>query len=195
MPNVTRLIRQQHRAMASVVLALRALTRQALRSGNRPDFFWLRTLTGYVERYPKRLHHPNEETYLHRVLLHREPGTAHLVAWLRRDHAPSAGYANRLRDALADWERGNHKAGLHAAHVANDFARFMWRHARFEEREILPIVRAAFTEAKWQAVDRAFTAAADPLIGSESRYARAALRRHCAWSARRRRPRTTREDG
>jgi Hemerythrin HHE cation binding domain len=119
MPKVTRLIRQQHRAMASVLLALRALTRQALRSGNRPDFFWPRTLTGYVERYPKRLHHPNEETYLHRVLLHREPGTARLVARLRRDHAASAGYANRLRDTLADWERGNHKAGLRAAHVAN----------------------------------------------------------------------------
>ena len=178
MPNVTRLIRQQHRAMASVLLALRALTRQALRSGNRPEFFWLRTLTGYIERFPERLHHPNEETYLYRVLLRREPGTARLVARLRRDHAASTGYANRLRDALADWERGNPEAGLRAAHVANDFARFMWRHARFEEREILPIARAAFTEAEWRAVDQAFSATADPLIGSQSRQqCEAALRR------------------
>jgi hemerythrin-like domain-containing protein len=131
--------------------------------------FSLRTLAEYVERFPERLHHPNEETYLYRVLLRREPGTARLVARLRRDHAASTGYANRLRDALADWERGNPKAGLRAVHVANDFARFMWRHACFEEREILPIARAAFTEAEWQAVGRAFTAAADPLIGSRSR--------------------------
>ena len=178
MPNVTRIIEQQHRAMASVLFTLRTLTRQALRSGSRPDFRWLWTLAGYVERFPERHHHPNEETYLYRVLLRREPATVRMVARLRRDHAASTGYANRLRAALADWERGDPKAGSHSAHVANDFARFMWRHARFEEREILPIARAAFTEAEWRAVDQAFIAAADPLIGSQSRQqCEAALRR------------------
>jgi hemerythrin-like domain-containing protein len=86
MPTVTRIINQQHRAMASVLFALRTLTRQALRSGNRPDFRWLRTLAEYVERFPERLHHRNEETYLYRVLLRREPATARLVARLRCDH-------------------------------------------------------------------------------------------------------------
>src|SRR4249920_1051727 len=113
MPSVSRIIHQQHRAMASVLFALRAHTRQALRSGNRPDFRWLRMLAEYVERFPGRLHHPNEETYLYRVLLRREPTTARMVARLRRDHAASTGYANRLRAALADWERGDPKAGAH----------------------------------------------------------------------------------
>jgi branched-chain amino acid transport system ATP-binding protein len=178
MPNVTRIIKQQHRATASVLFAMRALTRQALRSGNRPDFLWLRTLAGYVERFPERLHHPNEEAYLYRVLLRREPSMARMVARLRRDHAASTGYATRLHDALADWECGNPKAGPLSAYVASDFARFMWRHARLEEREILPIARVAFTEAEWREVERAFTAAADPLIGSGSRqHCKAALRR------------------
>ena len=177
MPNVARIINRQHRAMASVLFALRALTRQALRSGSRPDFRWLRALAGYVERFPERLHHPNEETYLYRVLLRCEPGTARMVARLRRDHAASTGY-NRLRAALADWERGDPKAGTRSADVADDFVRFMRRHARFEEREILPIARAAFTEAEWRAVDQAFSATADPLIGSQSRQqCEAALRR------------------
>ena len=52
MPTVTRIIRQQHRAITSVLFTLRALTRQALRSGNRPDFHWLRMLAEYVERFP-----------------------------------------------------------------------------------------------------------------------------------------------
>lgn len=178
MPNVTRIIKQQHRAAASVLFALRTLTRQALHAGDSPDFRWLRTLVGYVERFPERLHHPNTETYLLRVLLRREPAKARLVARLRRDHAASTGYAYRLRDALANWERGDPKAALQAAHVANDFARFMWRHARFEEHEVLPGARAAFTEAEWRAVGHAFTSAADPLIGSESRHqCEAALRR------------------
>lgn len=113
-----------------------------------------------------------------RVLLRREPAMARVVARLRRDHAANTGYANRLRDALANWECDDSKAALHAAHIANDFARFMWRHARFEEREVLPSARVAFTEAEWRAVGTAFTAAADPLIGSESRrHCEAALRR------------------
>jgi branched-chain amino acid transport system ATP-binding protein len=192
MPNVTRIIKQQHRATASVLFALRALTRQALRFGNRPDFRWLRTLVEYVERFPERLHHPNEETYLYRVLLRREPGTARMVARLRRDHAASTGYANRLRAVLADWERGDPKAGSHSVHVANDFVRFMRRHARFEEREILPIARAAFTEAEWRASTRP---SPRPQIRSSDRKAGSNARRRCAGSARRRRPRITRENG
>ena len=81
MPAVPRIIHQRHRAMASVLFALRALTRQALRSGNRPDFRWLRMLAEYVERFPGRLHHPNEETYLYRVLLRR--GSPRRPAWSR----------------------------------------------------------------------------------------------------------------
>ena len=178
--------------MASVLFALRGLTRQALRSGSRPDFRWLRTLAEYVECFPERLHHPNEETYLYRVLLRREPGTARLVARLRRDHAASAGYANRLHVALADWERGDAKAGAHSADVANDFFRFMRRHARFEEREILPIARTAFTEAEWRAVTRP---SSQPQIRSSDRRAGSNARRRCAGSANHRRPRLTRENG
>ena len=59
-----------------------------------------------------------------------------------------------------------------------NFVRFMRRHARFEEHEILPIARAAFMEAEWRAVERAFVATADPLIESQSRrQCEAALRR------------------
>ena len=178
MPNVMRIIKHQHRATASVLFAVRALARNALRSGNPPDFAWLRTLLGYVERFPERLHNPNEETYLFNVLQRREPGMARTVARLRRDHAASTGYANRLREAVANWERGDPKAGPHAGHVANDFARFNWRHARFEEREILPAAKAAFTETEWREIERAFAATADPLAGSGSRQqCEAALRR------------------
>lgn len=178
MPNVMRIIKHQHRATASVLFAVRALSRNALRSGNPPDFAWLRTLLGYVERFPERLHNPNEETYLFNVLLRREPGMARTVARLRRDHAAGTGYANRLREAVANWERGDPKAAPYAANVANDFARFNWRHALFEEREILPAAKAAFTEAEWREIERAFAATADPLAGSSSRqHCEAALRR------------------
>jgi hemerythrin-like domain-containing protein len=178
MPNTIRIIKKQHRAMASVLFAVHAISRRALRSSTPPDFGWLRTLVGYVDRFPERLHHPNEDTFLFRTLLRHQPGMARTVARLRRDHAASTGYAIRLREALADWERGNPKAGPHSANVADDFARFSRRHARFEEREILPAAQAAFMGEEWQEIGRAFVAAGDPLAGSRNRReCEAALRR------------------
>jgi hemerythrin-like domain-containing protein len=178
MTNAIRIIKQQHRAAASVLFAVRAISRKALRSGNPPDFRWLRTLLDYVDRFPERLHQPNEDTFLFRVLLRREPGRARMVARLRRDHAANTGYATRLREALADWERGNPKAGLHSVHVANHFARFVWRHGRFEQRELLPAAQAALSDAEWREVERAFSATGDPLAGSSSRqHCEAALHR------------------
>jgi hemerythrin-like domain-containing protein len=169
MPNVIRIIKQQHRAATSVIFAVRAISRKALRSGNPPDFRWLRTLLEYIDRFPERLHQANEDTFLFRALLRHEPGMARMIARLRRDHAANTGYASRLREALADWERGNPKAGPYSVHVANDFARFVWRHGRFEQRELLPAAQAALSDAEWREVERAFSATGDPLAGSSSR--------------------------
>src|SRR5437868_2554485 len=102
MPNVIRIFEQQHRATTSVLFAVRAITRKALVSGHSPDFRWVRTLLEYFDRFPERLHQPNEDAFLFRVLVRHQPGMARMVARLRREHAASTGYANRLREALAD---------------------------------------------------------------------------------------------
>jgi hemerythrin-like domain-containing protein len=169
MPNAMRIIRDQHRAAASVLFAVAAISRNALRSGTPPDFHWLRTLDAYVERFFVRLHQPNQDAYLFRILLRRRPDMARMVARLRREQAASTGYAIRLREALTDWERGSPKAGPLSVHVANDFARFVWRHVRFQQRELLPAARAALTDVEWREADRALAATADPLVGSASR--------------------------
>ena len=169
MPTAIEVIKAEHRALNSVLFALHVISRKALRAGGKPYFLWLRTLIEYVDRFSERLHHPKEELYLFRVLERRTPELGRSIARLRREHAADAGHSIRMREALANWERGDPKAGPLFVHVASDFARFNWRHMRREEREILPAAEAVFTDADWRQIDQAFAANRDPLASSETR--------------------------
>jgi hemerythrin-like domain-containing protein len=169
MPSAIQIIKDEHRALNSVLLSLRAIARRAVHVGERPDFPWLKALLNYVDRFPERLHHPKEELHLFRVLERRSPAFARTIARLRREHAANAGHSIRMRGALTHWELGDPKAGLLFANVASDFARFNWRHMRLEEREILPAARATFTPADWQEIDEAFATNNDPVARSPSR--------------------------
>jgi branched-chain amino acid transport system ATP-binding protein len=169
MPSAIQIIKDEHRALNFVLFSLRAISRKALHTGQKPDFLWLRAMLNYVDRYPERLHHPKEELHLFRVLEKRSQGLGGTIARLRREHAANAGHSIRMGGALTHWERGDPKAGPLFANVASDFARFNWRHMRLEEREILPAAQATFTDADWREIDRAFAVNDDPLARSRTR--------------------------
>lgn len=169
MPSAIQIIKDEHRALNSVLLSLWVISRKAIRSGEKPNFLWLQALLNYIDRFSERLHHPKEELHLFRVLERRSPAYGKTIARLRREHASNAGHSIRMRGALTHWERGDSKAGLLFANVASDFARFNWRHMLLEEREILPAAQATFTEADWREIDRAFAMNDDPLARSRTR--------------------------
>lgn len=169
MPSAIQIIKDEHRALNSVLSALWVISQKALHTGTSPDFLWLRALLNYVDQFPERLHHPKEELYLFRVLERRSPGFGRTITRLRREHAANAGHSIRIRRVLADWERGDPKAGPFFVDIARDFARFNWRHMRLEEREVLPAAQATFTDADWQAIDQAFAVNDDPLARSRTR--------------------------
>lgn len=158
-------MKDRQRAMLWALLAVRRTIRGALRSAVRPDFLELKRLMAYVERFPEKLHQPNEEKYLFRAVEARQPALARTIARLRRDHSAMTGYGNRLRAALAYWEQGDPNAGQQSAMIADDYARFCQRHAR-AERDLLPVAIEVLSDSEWSKIDRAFEVAADPLAAS-----------------------------
>lgn len=162
-------MKDRQKAMLWALLAVRRTIRRALRSAIRPDFREVRRLMAYVERFPEKMHQPNEERYLFQAVSARQPALARTIARLRRDHSAMTGYGNRLRAVLGYWEQGDPKAGQQSAMIADDYARFCQRHARAERRELLPVALEALSESEWSEIDRAFQSAADPLAGSRSR--------------------------
>ena len=142
------IIRKEHRAMTSVMQALRIMSRKAVQAGLPPDFAWLNKVLAYLDRFPERLHHPKEERFLLSTLERREPRLARTIARLQRDHRASAGYIVRMCETLVRWERGDPKAPPMFVHMATDYANFNRSHMRLEEKEILPAALALFSEAE-----------------------------------------------
>jgi len=168
MSQATKLMQGQRRAMLWALLAVRSITRRALRSAIRPDFAQLNRLMGYVERFPENVHQPNEERVLFSKVVACEPSMARTVARLRRDHSAMKGYGNRLRSTLRFWQQGDPNAGPLAASIADDYSHFCMRHMRAERRELLPVAERVLTESQWLDAERAFESAADPLAASRS---------------------------
>ncbi len=169
MPNAIRMMKDRQKAMFSVLLAVRTIARRAMRSDGRADFPHLKSLLEYVDRFPENLHQPNEERYLFRAVLSRDPSLSRVVARAQRDHAASKGYLVRLRAALKDWE-DNVEGGIsQTAIVADDYVRFARRHARIEERDLLSVARKVLNEKEWADIERAFSTAADPLTATKGR--------------------------
>jgi hemerythrin-like domain-containing protein len=169
MSQAVEIIRSEHRAMASVMQALRLIARNAVRVGRSPDFSWIRTLLVYLDRFPERLHHTKEERFLLGLLERRKPRLARAVMRLQRDHRASAGYIVRMCETLICWERGDPRAGPMFVNMATDYCHFNRNHMRLEETEVLPAALAVFSPEDWREIDAAFAANGDPVAASRGR--------------------------
>lgn len=169
MPNAIQMMKDRQKAMFSVLLAIRTIARRALRADGKADFSHLKSLLEYLDRFPEKLHQPNEERHLFRAVLSREPGLSRVVARAQRDHAASKGYLVRLRAAVQDWENNVEGGISQTAIIADDYVRFARRHARLEDRDLISVARKVLSEKDWEEIGRIFGAAADPLSVSKSR--------------------------
>lgn len=169
MQRAIEMMHDRQRAMTSTLLAMRTIARKNLKAGTPPDFAQLRRLFRYIERFPQKLHQPAEEKHLFPVVLRRDAGAERAVKRARRDHATCLGYLDRLRAALAYWEKGDPNAGPQVAVLADDYVRFARLHARIETRDVLSVAVKVLTEQDWRTIEQAFGAVDDPLARSKSR--------------------------
>ena len=68
MNSALNIIRNEHRSLAAILQALRALVERIRDGSSRPDFDGLRTMLYYVDAFSSRLHHPQEEEFLFQPL-------------------------------------------------------------------------------------------------------------------------------
>lgn len=159
------IIRDEHRALASVMKGLEYLTDQFRQGLLEPDFVLLRALLQYIEQYPDKLHHPKEDGYLFPTLRERDASSAATLDQLEEQHRQGPAVIACVRDALARFEADRSALPALAAAVAA-YAQFQWAHMRLEEEEILPLAQKALIPADWERIDAAFVANDDPLVGT-----------------------------
>lgn len=159
------IIRDEHRALASVMKGLQYLVDQLRQGLLEPDFVLLRALVQYIEQYPDKLHHPKEDQYLFPTLRERDASAAASLDELEAQHRQGPNVIAGVREALRRYETD--RSALPALQAAVDgYAAFQWDHMRLEEQQILPLAEKVFLPADWQRIDAAFVSNDDPLVGT-----------------------------
>ncbi len=157
-------IKDDHRALARVMGAMRILVARFRDRATAPDIELFEAMLRYVENVPDRLHHPREDQTLFPAVRARDPAAAALIASLERDHARAAPLLAQLRHALTALRAGGANAVNPLGEALDQFADFYWAHMRAEEERLLPAALACLNADDWDRVARAFTDSRDPLF-------------------------------
>ena len=163
---VVSVIRDEHRAMASVLEALLFVTEEIRAGRVARDTEPLWAMVRYIEAFPHGLHTPKEDRYLMPALRRRYPEAGPLIDDLGREHAHGDRLISALKAALADVETDHEGALERFATRAREFADFNWAHTNKEEGQLLPLAEQYLTPEDWQEIDVAWRSGEDPQIGS-----------------------------
>jgi len=151
-------VHDEHRSISAVLSGLRELARTAHDPAVQPDFRVLHAMIHYIDAYPEKLHHPNEELYLFKPLVARAPYLAKLVQELRAQHRRGEGLIRELERTVIAFEVEWPEGAPQFAAAVNDYADFHWAHMRKEEQELLPQCERYFTADDWRLAAGAFGA-------------------------------------
>ena len=158
------IIRDEHRALASVIKGLQFLIQEIQNRGQKPDFALLQAIVYYVEQFPDKLHHPKEDQYLFPALRLRYPASATDLDILQDEHERGAAVTTRVVETLREYAADPARFEAFAQAV-DDYANFHWAHMHREENVILPLAEAHLTPQDWTQINAAFKSNSDPLVG------------------------------
>lgn len=164
------IIHDEHRALASVLQALRFLV-DGIRSGKmQPDFRLLSAMVDYITQVPEKVHHPKEDDYLFPKLRSRSAEAAKLIDTLELQHSDGYRMTTALLQALIHYQSVG-AAGFAAFDaLVKEYLDFNWQHLNLEESELLPLARTALSEADWQELDAEFSANFNPYTGAAGEF-------------------------
>lgn len=165
------IIHDEHRALASVLQALRFVV-EGIRNGKvQPDFRLLAAMVDYITQVPEKVHHPKEDDYLFPKLRSRSAEAAALIGTLEQQHSDGYRMTNALLQALIHYQSVG-AAGFAAFDaLVQDYLDFNWQHLNLEERELLPLARTALNEDDWRELDAEFSANFNPYQGAAGEFA------------------------
>lgn len=165
------IIRSEHRALAAVLSALKAVVEGVDRKQFAPDFALLAAMLVYIDEVPEKLHHPKEDLYLFERLRQRSPQAVTLIERLEREHGEGYALTQELARALIKYQGTGEAAFPQFRDCVARYLDFNWRHLNCEEDELLPLAHSHLTRDDWAAIDAAFAANFDPWSGANREYA------------------------
>lgn len=164
------IIRDEHRALASVLQALRFVVGE-IRAGHlQPDFRLLAAIVDYITQVPDKVHHPKEDDHLFPALRRRSERAAQLIDTLEEQHRDGYRRTAALQQALIHYQSIGEQAFPAFDAIVQEYLDFNWKHMNREEAELLPIARTALTGDDWAALDAEFASNINPYSGAHGEF-------------------------
>ena len=163
----TRIIREEHLALAAMLRSILLLLEQHRRQASQPDFAALRAMLFYVDEFPEQRHHRKESELLFPKLRARTPLSRDMLDRLDEDHARGSYMIRELEHALLGFEMLGDVRRPAFEQAAQRYVDFYLAHMALEERDVLPLAERVLTAQDWADLDEAFASNRDPLTGHE----------------------------
>ena len=171
----TRIILDEHAALAAMLRSIPLLLAQHRRQGSLPDFASLRAMLFYVDEFPEQRHHRKETELLFPMLRARTALAHDVLDRLDADHASGERAIRDLEHALLGFEIMGEARRQGFEQAAERYVSFYLAHMATEEQQILPLAEQVLSAGDWAELDAAFSENRDPMTGHEPEAAYRAL--------------------
>ena len=149
------LILEEHRALATVLLALRQTVDACCGCSATPDFEGLRAMLFYLDEVPARVHHAKESELLFPRIRERCPALRPVLDRLEAEHARGETAVRELERCLTAWHLIGDGRRDHFQSLVHNFTRLYLGHMEVEENYVLPVAGDFLSAADWRELDDA----------------------------------------
>ena len=164
------IIRSEHRALAAVLLALKAYVDGMAEGKYDPNHELLADMIQYLTEVPDQVHHPKEDLYLFPAMRKRSPEVAAVIDELEAEHGRIDAEWRALAQALAAFKAAGMPGLATFRDAVNRYFDFQWQHVSKEESRILPRALEVLTPEDWSVIDAAFLSNDNPWEGPAGKY-------------------------
>jgi hemerythrin-like domain-containing protein len=155
--HAVQLIVAEHRALATVMRALRESVDCARKSGRPPDFDELRAMLFYLDEVPARVHHANESQLLFPRIRERCPALRPVLDRLEAEHGRGESSVRELEHALGAWQVMGDDRREAFELLLGAYCDGYLGHMEVEENYVLPVAMDYLSEADWRELGAAFS--------------------------------------
>ena len=149
------LILEEHRALATVLLALRHAVDACCASGATPDFEGLRAMLFYLDEVPARVHHATESELLSPPSRERSPALRPVLDRLEAEQERGGADVREMERGLTAWQLMGDGRRAHFQHLVHNFTQVYLGHMEVEENYVLPVAGDYLSAADWRELDDA----------------------------------------
>lgn len=165
------IIRDEHRALAAVLRAVKVVIADIAAGRSQPDFRLLSACVDYIVRLPEDCHHPKEDLVLFPAVRRVCAEAVPILDELEHQHHRGRDHIQTLALALIHYQAVGATAAADFCRIADTYVEFHWNHIEIEERQLLPLLAARLEASDWAGIDAAFAANADPWRGADDEFA------------------------